>query len=479
MVTATRPSSGVAAQEIQDRRFAREELLPFAQYTMPNYERAAHLELLAEALEAIERGEIKRLMVFMPPQHGKSELISIRFPTWYLGRHSDRKIVQASYAESLALSHSREARDVCASEEFIRLFPEVKHRPERENQEKIPIPKQAAHEWGTEQGGSYYAVGIGGGLTGRGYDIGIIDDPVKDDEEAQSLSYRERAYNWYIKVFRTRRRPGAAIILVMTRWHEDDLAGQLLRDAKGNPQVDQWEVLHLEAIDSDGHALWPSRYPIEDLLKTKATNSRAFTTQYQGHPSPEEGNMLHRDWWKRFSEPPKTFDQMIQTWDCTFKETGTSMVVGQVWGRVGADKFLLDQIRSRMDFPDTLDAIRTMTMHWPQAHAKLVEDKANGSAVISTLRKEIPGLIPVEPRGGKVVRARAVSPEVQAGNVWLPENEPWVDEFIEECANFPHAHFDDQVDAFTQALTWWQKQDEDDLAGGIAVYHDPVEISPI
>ena len=198
---------------------------------MPEYIEAWHLQALADKLEAIERGELKRLIVLMPPRQGKSELISLRFPCWYLGRHPQAYIVQAGYAESISLTHSRKARDIFISQAQSKLFPSLRYRPETPNQEAIIPERQAAHEWGTKQGGSYYAVGIGGGLTGRGFNIGIIDDPVKDAEEAESPTYRERAWEWYTMVFRTRAEPDAAIILVMTRWHQQDLAGRLLKQA--------------------------------------------------------------------------------------------------------------------------------------------------------------------------------------------------------------------------------------------------------
>ncbi|GAG05906.1 unnamed protein product, partial [marine sediment metagenome] len=183
---------------------------------MPSYEVADHLIALDAALEAVERGDIKRLIVIEPPRHGKSEKVSLRFPCWYLGRHPEDYIVQAGYAESISLTHSRKARDIFVSPEMTMLFPEVRYRPERPGQETVIPERQAAHEWGTVQGGSYYAVGIGGGLTGRGFDVGIIDDPVKDDEEASSKTIRDKVWEWYKTVFRTRAQPDAAIIIVMT-----------------------------------------------------------------------------------------------------------------------------------------------------------------------------------------------------------------------------------------------------------------------
>jgi len=463
---------GQAAEELHRRSGAREHLGHFCTYTMPTYEEAAHLDKLDEALERVERGELKRLMVFMPPRHGKSEKTSIRFPAWALGKNPERSIVQASYAEGLALKHSRAARDVVTTEEFELLFPDVHHRPERRTQERLPPPMQQAHEWGTKQGGSYYAVGVCGGLTGRGYDIGIIDDPIKDDIEAESLTYRERVWQWYTKVFRTRAEPGAAIILIMTRWHEDDLAGRLLKQQKEDPLADQWEILHLPALDEQERALWPARYDTPELLKTKASiGPYAFAAEYQGTPSPEKGNIFLKEWWKWYDELPAMLDEMAQTWDMTFKEAGTSMVVGQVWGRKGADKYLIDEVRGKMDFPATLESFEEFTRYWPQAIAKLVEDKANGPAIIASLKNKIAGIIAVNPRGGKVARARAASPEVHAGNVWLPKDQPWAVDFVDECATFPHGAFDDRVDAFTQMLAAWQGLIEEEAETGEVVEH--------
>ena len=442
------------------RRQARSRLLPFCSYTMSGYDEAPHLAILAEHLEAVERGDIKRLMVFLPPRHGKSEQVSIRFPTWALGRDPSRLIVQSAYAESLALKHSRAARDVLVSPEYHNLFPEVLHRPERQAQERIPAPMQQAHEWGTVQGGLYYAVGVGGGLTGRGFNIGIIDDPIKDAAEAESLTYRERVWRWYLNVFRTRAEPDAAIIICMARWNEDDLAGRLLRQAKEDPNADQWVVLHMPALSTDGEALWPTRFPVQDLLVTKASvGPYTWGALYQGSPSPERGNILLKEWWKRYDILPSYMDDMIQSWDMTFKATGTSMVVGQVWGRLGANKYLMDQIRAKLDFPDTMEAVREMSKRWPNAVAKLVEDAANGPAIIAMLKNEIPGIIPIAARDSKTARAKAASPEARAGNIWLPEG-PMGDDFIEEAAVFPHGLFDDQVDAFSQAMAYWQAQVE-------------------
>jgi len=249
----------------------------------------------------------------------------------------------------------------------------------------------------------------------------------------------------------------------MTRWHEDDLVGRLLREHAG-----EWTLVNLPALAEpndplgrvEGEALWPERYDVAALSTIKTTvGARTFEALYQGHPSPQEGSIFRRGWWGTYPLPPaeqaRNMRQIILSWDCAFKDLETSdFVVGQVWGRRDADVFLLDQVRGRMDFPTTVRAVKSLAAKWPQATAKLIEDKANGTAVIATLKREVPGLIPVEPEGGKIARANAVSPYVESGNVFLPslQHAPWINDFLEEYASFPHGRNDDQVDAGTQAL---------------------------
>jgi len=443
-----------AARELLYRKSARSNLLPFCTYTMPSYDLATHLVVLAEALEAVQAGSIKNLIIVAPPRHGKSELVSIRFPTWLMGKDPTCSVVQASYSESLSLKHSRSARNVFVGPEFHSLFPDSHHQPEYQAKGRGPVPVQQAHQWGTTDGGLYYAVGVGGGLTGRGYNFGIVDDPFKDAEQAESTTYREKVWRWWDSVFLTRAEPNAAKILTMARWNEDDLVGRLLKLAKEDPAADQWTVIHMPAISGD-NALWPAHYPVEELLRIKASSSSyAWNALWLGSPSSERGNILLKEWWNRYSVPPE-MDEVIHSWDMTFKGTGTSMVVGQVWGRNGANKYLLDQVRAKLDFPATVDAFIGLTDKWPQAVAKLVEDAANGPAIIATLKNKIPGIIPIPARGSKAARAQAASPEARAGNVWIPVG-PVGDDFIEECAVFPHGLFDDQVDSFSQAMAYWQ-----------------------
>ena len=390
-------------------------------------------------------------MVFMPPRHGKSEFISRYSTAWILGKFPDTRIILASYEADFAATWGRKARDLLEE-----------HGPSLFGI-KVSGKSSAANRWDIEgHEGGMVTAGVNGPITGKGADIGIIDDPVKNDQEAMSVTYQERTYEWYKSTFRTRLQRDGAIILIMTRWNENDLAGKLL--AAQEEDGEKWEVVNLPAIAEEGdllgrdpgQPLCPDLFTIEALRSIeKAVGSFWWASLYQQRPSPAEGGILKRSWWQYYRQTPDRFDEVIQSWDMAFKDTKTAdFVVGQVWGRKGADKYLLDQVRDRMDFPATVQAVRSLSAKWPQARNKLVEDKANGPAVIATLKNEIPGLIAVNPEGGKVVRAQAASPDIEAGNVYLPDPSvaPWVHDFIEECAAFPNGANDDQVDAMTQAL---------------------------
>jgi predicted phage terminase large subunit-like protein len=312
--------------------------------------------------------------------------------------------------------------------------------------------------------GTYLSAGVGGGITGRGFDVGIIDDPVKNRAEANSPTFRERLWDWYRSTFYTRREKDAKIIVIMTRWHEDDLVGRLLELQDSDP----WRVVSFPAVfegvdgttypgdkRSPGEALWPGKFPPFDLERIKINlGSYEWAGLYQQAPAPSGGGIFMASWWMSYDYPPTQFDEVIQSWDCAFKSADTSdFVVGQVWGRVKERYYLLDQARDRLDFPQTIRAVRNLSVKWPRAVLKLVEDKANGPAVLSMLKRELPGLTPVEPQGGKEARAYAVSALVEAGNVFIPARAPWRDDFIAEVSAFPNGRNDDQVDAMTQALS--------------------------
>ena len=334
-------------------------------------------------------------------------------------------------------------------------------------QTKPRADKSAAANWGTRvegqksttQGG-YKGASVGGPITGLGGDLLLVDDPHKNWVEISSPTYRKRVIDWFNSTFYTRAEPNASIIVIQTRWHEDDLTGYLL-----NEHTDDWIHVNLPAIaEADdpigrapGEALCPERYGVEDLLKIKESiGEQMFAGLYQQRPAPAEGGMIKREWLKHWTELPSEFDEMIQAWDMSFKKTKTgSFVVGQIWGRKEAKYYLIHQIRERMDFAGTIHSVRLMSESWKRTTTKLVENAANGPAVISTLKDEIPGIVPVSVSGeSKESRLASVSPLFEAGNVYLPHPSlhGWVNELIEELVGFPNMRHDDQVDACTLAL---------------------------
>lgn len=423
------------------------------------------LDLLDSELVDISEGTIDRLMWFMPPQEGKSQRVSRWFPLWMLLRNPDLRIAIASYELGVARRWGRAIRN------------EIKAHPELGL--TVRTDTAAAHEWELEgHTGGVYCAGVGGPLTGRPVDLMIIDDPVKGRQEADSEAYREVAKEWWSETVNARLGEHTPVVLIMTRWHEDDLAGWLLSE-----YPEDWRVVNVPALaDHDpakGQVDPLGREPGEWLLsargrtvtgwekRRKNFGERGFTALCQGRPSPAEGDLLKRAWWRFFHAPMwreqpdgsmrvGDVDDVIMSWDMAFKDTRSSdYVVGQVWARRGADAFLLDQVRDRLDFPATCRAVQTMAARWPQAHAKLVEDKANGTAVIAQLSSIVGGLIPVGVTESKQARAAAVSPYVESGNVYLPDPKiaPWVAGLIEEAAAFPNGTHDDQIDTLTQALS--------------------------
>jgi predicted phage terminase large subunit-like protein len=420
-----------------------------------------HLDVLDKALQDVSEGKIKRLIVAMPPRHGKSERVSKKFPAWHVGRNPGDEIILASYSIDLSRGFSRIARDTLMSHYSVFGV-------------RVDPQNQSAESWGIEgYRGGVTAAGVGGPITGRGAKIAIVDDPVKNSEEANSEVMRDKIWEWYQSTLYTRLTPDGRIIIVMTRWHEDDLVGRLLKKEReeieeGTHTGDRWTVINFPAIAEDddylgrkpGEPLWPEfGFDLQRLTKIKQdVGSYVFNALYQQRPSAAEGAMFRRQWWQYYETDPRLiqFDEMLQSWDCTFKDSdGSDYVVGQVWGRKGADKYLVDQVRDRMDITATMDAIRNMSAKWPKARLKLIEDKANGSAIISMLRHKLGGIVPVTPKESKLARAHAILPDVEAGNVYLPRGKAWVQDFVEECAAFPKGANDDQVDCMTQALQRW------------------------
>lgn len=389
-------------------------------------------------------------MVFMPPRHGKSELISKYFPAWYLGTFPNNRVILVSYEADFAASWGRKSREVL--DELGKDFGVT-----------VKQESSAAKHWEIEgHGGGMDAAGAYGPITGKGADVLVIDDPVKNAEEAYSPVQREKLWDWYQSTAFTRLEPNGAIIIVMTRWHEDDLAGRLLKQEPG-----QWEIVSLPALAeaddllhrTEGEALWPERFPVEQLSeKKKAVGSYWWSAMYQQRPVPLEGGFFKSNWVQFFNpEHVPDMDIVVQSWDTAQTKSSTSdFVVGQVWGRVGGDFYLLDQVRGRWDFDETVAEIKKLSYHWPQSSAKIVEAQTLGAALASHLKHKVEGIIPISVRASKELRALNALPVWQSKNVYLPRPDDgeydWVDDYVRELLTFPNAANDDQTDATTLAL---------------------------
>jgi predicted phage terminase large subunit-like protein len=444
---------------------ARHDLACFATLCYPGFELPPHIEALVARLEAVERGEVKRLMVFMPPRHGKSATASELFPSWYLGRHPERSVITASYSADIASDFGRRTRNHVADPMQAAIFP------------SCILLTDAQDRFTLTAGGQFWSVGRGSAVTGRGCDMLLIDDPLSGSEEARSESVRKGLKEWYSRVAFTRLAPGGVVVLIQTRWHQDDLAGWLLSE-----HADEgWEVLSLPAIAEEndplgrkvGEALWPERYPIAALESAKRQlGSAAFSSLYQQRPVPEGGGIVKAFWFKYFVRPgdavpegcvllPDRFDQMAISMDLAFKSSATSDYVCMgVWGRSGARKFLLDVVWDRLDFVETKRAIVHLAAKWPHAYAKWIERAANGEAIVSELSAAVSGLIPVTVHDSKAARLSAASPDVESGCVFLPHPSiaPWSRDFVEECAGAcAGGKHDDAADMLSLAIAQFRQ----------------------
>lgn len=426
------------------------------------------LDLIDEYLVKVEAGEIDRLIINLPPQEGKSTRVTTIGPLWFLTRDPSRRIAIVSYAQDLADEFGRNIRNHISSNDGDDGSLDLGLQVARDN--------GAARRWKLEgDKGGVRSVGIRGGLTGRAVDALFIDDPISNLEQANSKTYREQAWGFWQSVGITRLAPGAPVILVLTRWHADDLAGRLL----AGEDAHRWTVLNIpaEATEDDPLDRKPGQWLDSARKRTPeqweqikvSVGPKVWQSLYQGNPTLDEGGVLPTEW-THYDQPLWLVDhagvhtvpgigrddhELVQSWDLTFKGEDTSdYVVGQVWLRVGQTAYLLDQIRRRMNFNETCEAIKTMSAKWPQALGKYVEDKANGPAVMNALNGQIMGLIPIEPEGSKYARVSAVSPLAWAGNVQLPSTRiaPWVETFLQEALSFPSGANDDQLDAFSQAV---------------------------
>lgn len=411
----------------------------------------------------------------MGPRRGKSELASRRLPAFALGLHPDWEIIATSWGGDLATDMSRDTKRIILSPEYHELFPRTNLNPRHVVADDRQASVNTADRWDVlGHKGKYTGKGIGGGITGKGFTLGIIDDPFKDDEQAQSEPYRAKVWNWYRKVFWTRRSPDARIVIMHTRWHENDLVGRLLHEAKTRKTADQWTVVNLREIREDeenaadprapGEVLWPARYPLAEAEELREADPATFAALYQQRPAPAEGYLCKLDWLqKRYTVLPAGAGQWRISWDLRNGGRGkkTSQAVGLLWFRPFATPgqiYLVDRIAGRWEYPEEELQFRAFCEKNPQALEKLVENKADGRVLIPRLQSIISGIVPYEPGvADKAARFRVVLPLFKAGNVWLPDESicPTIREYIDSLMSFPVGSTDDDVDATSQALSDW------------------------
>lgn len=420
-----------------------------------------HTDLIAEYLEAVTAGDLTRLIVNIPPRYSKSLTITVMWPAWEWIARPELRYLFCSYAASLSTQHSVARRRIIESPWYRGNWPHI----------VLTSDQNQKTEYENSHRGLMVSTSVGGTATGKGGNRVVVDDPI-NPEEAYSDAKRQSANDYVDKTLPSRLddKKRDAMIFVMQRIHDDDVTGHILeRDAEH-----EWTHLCIPAeckvkttipfpysgrtpIEREpGDILWSEREGAAELASLKtAMGTRDFEAQYNQDPAPPEGAIFQSSWWRFYREAPAQFDEVIMSWDMAFKDKKTSdYVVGQVWGRKGSEKWLLDQVRDRMDFPTTKRAFRMFVAKWPQAKLKLVEDAANGPAIIAELRTEIPGIVAEKVKGGKEARAAAVTATIEAGNVYLPDESiaPWIGDFVFECSRFPSGTHDDQVDAMTQAL---------------------------
>jgi len=462
------------------KKRAHTSLLDFIQYIEPSYKIGPHHRRLAALLESIARGDKDRICVNMAPRMGKSHMVSYYFPAWFLANYPEAKVMMVSHTADLAVSFGRKVRNLIDSEPFRALF-----NPDGKGVELSPDSKSAGR-WNTNYGGEYFAVGVGGAIAGRGADLLLVDDPHNEQDIINgNLDVFDKAYEWYTTGARTRLMPGGRVAIVQTRWATNDLTGRLVRDMTMNDGADQFEVVEFPAVlekeveieetDDDGEvttrievqqkSLWPEQWPLDALLRTKASMpAYQWSAQYQQNPTSEEGAIIKREWWRWWEdERPPTCQFIIQSWDTAFeKSSRADFSACTTWGvwwpegrereRGAANVILLDSFKDRMEFPELKAVAKEHYDRW-KPDALLVEKKASGAPLIYELRAMGLPVGEYTPSKGqdKISRLNSVADMFASGIVWVPRTR-WAEEMVDEVASFPVGQHDDLVDAMTLAL---------------------------
>lgn len=429
------------AAELLRRKKATEGLIDFTEFTFPRYRTAEHHKTIAHHLERVIKGDCKRLMLLLPPRHGKSELASKRFPALALGWRPDLQFISASATSGLAEDFGRDVRNIIGSEDYKNLFPNT----------QLAEDSQAKGKWNTSAGGIYYAVGVGGAVIGRGADIFLIDDPYASMADAESETTRRNVLNWYTGTVYNRLQPGGAIVLINHRMHEDDLTGALLQQqALGG---DKWDVVELPAIDADGQALWPDAYPIETLENIKRnTFPRYWSALYQQQPTPEEGEYFKRDWFRWFEKAP----QHLRTYgasDYAVTAKGGDYTVHAVIGVDPDDNiYVLDMWRAQAESHIWVESFIDLVakhkpLNWAEEQGQIIKslgpfiDKRMRERKVYCRREQMASV------ADKPTRCRAFQARAAMGKVYLPHGASWIPDLLAEMTSFPAGKHDDQVDA--------------------------------
>ena len=431
----------------------RESFLYFVQQMWPIFISGKHHQIMANAFERVAEGKLKRLIINMPPRHTKSEFASYLLPAWFLGRFPHKKIIQTAHTAELAVGFGRKVRNLVGSEGYGKIF-----------DTKLSTDSKAAGRWNTEVGGDYFAIGVGGAVTGKGADLLIIDDPHSEQEAKQgNPAVYDSVYEWYTSGPRQRLQPGGAIIIVMTRWSKRDLTGQIVKNS-GKEGVDSWEVIDFPAILPSGTPLWPGFWKKEALEALKAELPVAkWEAQYQQNPTSEEGAIIKRDQWRVWEQDtPPACEYLIQSWDTAFEKSNRADYSAcTTWGvfkhaddhgNYKTNIIVLDAFKKRMEFPELKQKAFEMWKEW-NPDSLIIEKKAAGAPLIYEMRQMGIPLQEYTPSKGsdKIARVNAISDMFASGIVWAPDTR-WADELMEELASFPNGDHDDLVDSTSQAL---------------------------
>ena len=466
IIDSLEPSEQAAFLEVAEeylaslgREEAQVDFIKFAHAMWPGFIDGRHHKVMAKKFEEIASGKCKRLIVNMPPRHTKSEFASFLLPAWFLGKYPNKKIIQTSNTAELAVGFGRKVRNLVGSDQYAKIFPNVSLRSD----------SKAAGRWSTSGDGEYFAIGVGGTVTGKGADLLIIDDPHSEQEAAIAATNPEvydKVFEWYSSGPRQRLQPGGAIVIIMTRWSKRDLVGKILKSSVER-DGEEWDVIEFPAILPSGNSLWPEFWPIKELLALKnELPVSKWNAQYMQSPTSEAGAMVKREWWKIWENdtPPKC-EFVIQSWDTAFtKNERSDYSACTTWGVFYMNEnpddpniILLDAIKDRLEFPELKAKALEMYKEW-EPDAFVVEAKAAGSPLIYELRRMgIPVSEFTPTRGNdKIARMNSVTDLFSSGKVWAP-NRRWAEEVIEEMAAFPNSEHDDLVDSSTQALIRYRK----------------------